>query len=74
MIVEFDGMVKYEGLNGKQALADEKERERRLAQLGFEVVRVVWHALDSRGAIVAAVRAARTLARERRRAMSRVGG
>lgn len=41
-IAEFDGLVKYDGANGKRALADEKRREDRLRALGYEVVRLVW--------------------------------
>jgi predicted transcriptional regulator of viral defense system len=46
VIVEFDGMVKYEGADGRAALAAEKRREDRLRALGFEVVRLTWAALD----------------------------
>lgn len=41
-IVEFDGMVKYDGAEGKEALAAEKAREDWLRSLGYEVVRLVW--------------------------------
>ena len=42
VVVEFDGLVKYEGLTGRQALADEKRREDRLRAAGYEVVRLTW--------------------------------
>lgn len=42
VVVEFDGAVKYEGLDGKRALMDEKRREERLRDAGFRVVRVTW--------------------------------
>jgi len=45
-IVEFDGLVKYGGANGRQALIAEKRREDRLRDLGYEVVRVTWAELD----------------------------
>lgn len=46
VVVEFDGLVKYEGADGKAALAREKLREDRLTRLGFVVVRVVWADLE----------------------------
>ncbi len=46
VVVEFDGLVKYEGADGKLALAREKAREERLVRLGFVVVRFVWADLD----------------------------
>ena len=42
VIVEFDGMVKYEGAGGRTALAAEKRREDRLRAAGYQVVRIVW--------------------------------
>lgn len=71
VIVEFDGLMKYEGNNGRAALAAEKAREERLSRLGYEVVRIVWSELTTPLAIVARVRDARRLARERRNAMAR---
>ena len=41
-MVEFDGLVKYEGREGRLALADEKVREDRLRAAGYAVVRLVW--------------------------------
>lgn len=46
VVVEFDGMVKYEGADGRAALAREKAREERLTTLGCVVVRLVWADLD----------------------------
>lgn len=46
LVVEFDGMVKYEGADGREALAKEKAREERLTALGCVVVRLVWADLD----------------------------
>lgn len=42
LVVEFDGMVKYEGAEGREALAREKAREERLSALGCIVIRLVW--------------------------------
>ena len=48
VIVEFDGMVKYSGADGRQALAAEKWREDQLRSTGRQVVRVIWPELDDR--------------------------
>lgn len=42
VVVEFDGMVKYDGANSREALVAEKIREDFLRSLGYEVVRLVW--------------------------------
>ena len=42
IIVEFDGLMKYAGANGRDALAAEKSREDRLRALGYEFVRLTW--------------------------------
>ena len=44
-IVEFDGLVKYGGADGRQALIDEKRREDQLRSLGYQVVRLTWRDL-----------------------------
>jgi hypothetical protein len=41
-VVEFDGLVKYEGYDGRAAPAQEKRREDRLRALGYQVVRLTW--------------------------------
>jgi very-short-patch-repair endonuclease len=46
VVVEFDGLVKYEGAQGREALAAEKRREDRLRAAGYEVVRLTWADLD----------------------------
>lgn len=46
VIVEFDGMVKYAGADGRRALQEEKTREDRLRAAGYVVVRLVWSDLD----------------------------
>lgn len=42
VVVEFDGAVKYDGLDGKRELMKEKAREERLRDAGYRVVRVTW--------------------------------
>ena len=56
VVVEFDGAVKYDGLDGRRALMDEKRREERLRDAGFRVVRVTWSDLSRPGQLVARVR------------------
>lgn len=46
IVAEFDGLVKYEGADGKAALAKEKRREDRMRALTFVVVRLTWADLD----------------------------
>lgn len=55
-MVEFDGAVKYEGLDGKRALAEEKRREERLRDAGFRIVRVTWDELARPALLLARVR------------------
>lgn len=47
VVVEFDGMVKYGGADGRWALQAEKAREDRLRAAGYVVVRLVWSDLDN---------------------------
>lgn len=65
VVVEFDGEIKYAG-DGRNALFREKQREDRLRDLGYEVVRVVWADLADPARLIARVRAA--MARAARRA------
>ncbi|WP_435202911.1 hypothetical protein [Janibacter sp. GS2] len=46
VVVEFDGMLKYGGADGRRALQSEKAREDRLRAAGYVVVRLVWADLD----------------------------
>ena len=46
VVVEFDGAVKYEGCDGRDALVAEKRREDRLRAAGYAVVRVTWRDLS----------------------------
>ncbi len=68
--VEFDGLVKYEGLEGRAALAAEKARESAIVDLGYEVVRLVWADLADPAEVARRIRAARTRGLNRRRAAS----
>ena len=45
VIVEFDGRVKYEGADGRDALFREKRREDALRSIGYQVVRLTWRDL-----------------------------
>lgn len=58
VVVEFDGMVKYGGIEGPYELAREKRREERLRDAGYRVVRVTWAELADPAALLARVRAA----------------
>lgn len=58
VVVEFDGRVKYEGHDGKDALAAEKARERRIGRQGYGVARVVWADLFQPARVEAEIRAA----------------
>jgi very-short-patch-repair endonuclease len=64
VIVEFDGAVKYQTGDGT-VLFQEKQREDRLRELGFEVVRVIWPELDQPGEVIGRVHAALARARTR---------
>ena len=46
VVVEFDGRVKYEGADGRDALFREKRRVDALRSMGFKVVRLTWRDLD----------------------------
>lgn len=56
VVVEFDGAMKYEGIDGKRALVEEKRREERLRDAGFRIVRVTWAELARPAQLVARVR------------------
>lgn len=58
VVVEFDGAVKYERFDGRQALMEEKQREERLRDAGFRIVRVVWRDLTDPAALLRRVEAA----------------
>jgi very-short-patch-repair endonuclease len=66
VIVEFDGALKYSGDPSGRALFDEKRREDRLRQLGFEVVRVTWADLEHPDRVLAWIRSALARAERRR--------
>lgn len=56
VVVEFDGAVKYDGIEGRRALMEEKRREERLRDAGFHIVRVTWAELAKPAALVTRVR------------------
>jgi hypothetical protein len=60
VVVEFDGVVKYDGVDGRCALVAEKRREDGLRALGCAVVRVTWADLADPGRVVAQIRRAMT--------------
>ena len=66
VVVELDGAVKYAGDASGRALFEEKRREDRLRELGFEVVRVTWADLDHPERVLAKVGAALARADRRR--------
>jgi hypothetical protein len=57
VVIEFDDKIKY-GVDGKQALVDEKVREDRLRGLGYEIVRLTWADLTRPGRVKTMVLAA----------------
>ena len=69
VVLEFDGLMKYAGADGRDALAAEKARVERLTRLGYEVVRVTWSDLEDPVALVRRVVRARQIALQRRAAM-----
>lgn len=58
VVVEFDGMVKYGGADGRAALRAEKAREDRLRGAGYRVVRLVWSDLDDPERVYSLIRRA----------------
>lgn len=56
--VEFDGLVKYGGTDGRQALIDEKRREDALRSLGYQMVRLTWRNLRDPGLVDRPIRKA----------------
>jgi len=66
VVVEFDGLVKYAGREGRAALAAEKARESALVDLGYEVVRLVWSDLERPAEVARRIRVALARAAARR--------
>jgi very-short-patch-repair endonuclease len=58
VVLEFDGAVKYGGTEGAAALVEEKRREDRLRELGYEVIRVTWDELADPERLLARILAA----------------
>lgn len=68
VLIEFDGMVKYErlrrpGESASDAVIREKAREERITELGWLVIRFVWKDLRSPERVAARVRSARAARR-----------
>lgn len=57
-LLEFDGGMKYEGANGRQALMKEKAREERIRDRGWGVDRIVWKDLSNVPRLAQCIRAA----------------
>ena len=57
-MVEFDGAVKYDGAEGREALVAEKKREDRIRELGYQVVRLTWAELADPHRLLARIRSA----------------
>ena len=68
VVVEFDGLVKYGGQDGRAALAAEKARESRIVDCGYEVVRLIWSDLNQPAEVARRIREARRRALNRRNA------
>ena len=66
VVVEFDGLVKYAGQQGRAALAAEKARESAIVDLGYEVVRLVWADLANPAEVARRIRTAHARAVRRR--------
>lgn len=65
-ILEFDGRLKYQGDGAGERTFQEKRREDRLRELGFEVVRVTWADLEYPHYTATRIRRAFERARARR--------
>lgn len=70
LVVEFDGLGKYAGPDGHRVRSAEKVREARLADAGYEVVRIIWSDLDDLALIRERIGRARMRARARHRRVS----
>ena len=66
LVIEFDGAVKYEGAQGREALVAEKNREDELRQLGYGIVRLVWSDLVDPARVQAKMLAEISILRQRR--------
>ncbi len=56
LVIEFDGVVKYAGAEGRDALVREKRREDALRALGYRVVRLAWADLHDPARLLGLVR------------------
>lgn len=74
VLLEFDGLVKYQRLlrpdqTPSEAVVEEKRREERLSELGWLVLRFVWADLEDSPALLARVRQAQAARRPWRTAL-----
>jgi hypothetical protein len=65
LVVEFDGAVKNDGAQGREALVAEKKREDLLRQLGYGIVRLVWSDLTAPARVHAKMLAEIAILRQR---------
>ena len=65
VVLEFDGLAKYDGAQGKDALVREKAREDAIRALGYEVVRLTWADLGDPARVARLIRQARDRALRR---------
>ncbi|CAN5364425.1 hypothetical protein BH23ACT6_BH23ACT6_17180 [soil metagenome] len=56
-LLEFDGAVKYAGVDGRDALMAEKTREDRIRRLGWQLDRVIWRDFNDTAALGRRIRA-----------------
>lgn len=63
VVLEFDGLVKYGGIDGQAVLAAEKAREDDIRALGYGVARIIWVDLFEPRKVQAKIRAAARAAR-----------
>lgn len=56
LVIEFDGAMKYDGLEGRHALVKEKRREDELRSRGYRVVRLTWADLADPARVLALLR------------------
>ncbi|MFF2453336.1 hypothetical protein [Isoptericola sp. NPDC058082] len=65
LVVEFDGLVKYDDVDVERVLRDEEARQSALEAAGWMVVRVRWEELDDLAALEQRLRRAYLVARRR---------
>ena len=66
MVVEFDGLVKYAGQQGRAPSRRRRRRESAIVDLGYEVVQLVWADLANPAEVARRIRSAHARAVRRR--------